>query len=48
MVITARGVFEVGQGWLRLMDIAPEVTVEEIRSKTEAGFSVAPELKVAA
>ncbi len=48
MVITDLGVFEVGEGGLRLTDIAPDVTVEEIRSKTEAGFSVAPELKAAA
>jgi acyl CoA:acetate/3-ketoacid CoA transferase beta subunit len=40
--------FEVGEGGLRLVDIAPEVTVEELRSKTEASFVVAPELKVAA
>jgi 3-oxoacid CoA-transferase B subunit len=48
MVVTDLGVFEVGEGGLRLVDIAPEVTLEEIRSKTEAGFSVSPELKVAA
>ena len=48
MVITDLGVFEVGEGGLRLTDLAPEVTLEEIRSKTEAGFSVAPELRQAA
>ena len=48
MVITDLGVFEVGEGGLRLTDLAPEVTLEEIRSKTEAGFSVAPELLQAA
>src|SRR5690242_12443040 len=48
LVITDLGVFEVGEGGLRLVDIAPEVTMEEIRSKTEAGFSVAPELRQAA
>jgi 3-oxoacid CoA-transferase subunit B len=52
LVITDLGVFEVGakghDGGLRLVDIAPEVTVEEIRSKTEAGFTVSPELKLAA
>jgi 3-oxoacid CoA-transferase B subunit len=48
LVITDLGVFEVGESGLRLVDIAPEVTVEEIRSKTEAGFSVAPELRQAA
>ena len=48
LVITDLGVFEVGEGGLRLVDIAPEVTFEEIRSKTEAGFTVSPELKQAA
>jgi 3-oxoacid CoA-transferase subunit B len=48
LVITDLGVFEVGEGGLRLVDIAPEVTLEEVRSKTEAVFSVSPELKVAA
>ena len=48
MVITDLGVFEVGVNGLCLTDLAPEVTLEEIRSKTEAGFSVAPELRQAA
>jgi 3-oxoacid CoA-transferase subunit B len=48
MVITDLGVFEIGDGGFRLVDIAPEVTLEEIRSKTEAGFTVADGLKVAA
>jgi 3-oxoacid CoA-transferase subunit B len=52
LIITELGVFEVpmkGQdGGLRLIDIAPEVALDEIRSKTEAPFTVAPELKLAA
>ena len=48
LVITDLGVFEVGENGLSLVDIAPEVTLEEIRSKTEAGFTVAPALKLAA
>jgi 3-oxoacid CoA-transferase subunit B len=48
LVITDLGVFEVGDDGLRLVDIAPEVTVEEIRSKTKAGFAVSSELKRAA
>ena len=48
LVITDLGVFAVGEHGLTLVDIAPEVTVGEIRSKTEAGFAVSPELKVAA
>ena len=47
-MITDLGVFEVGESGLRLVDMAPDVTVDEIRSKTEAEFSVAPELKQAA
>jgi acyl CoA:acetate/3-ketoacid CoA transferase beta subunit len=38
----------VGEGGLRLVDVAPQVTVEEIRSKTEAGFTVSPDLRLAA
>jgi acyl CoA:acetate/3-ketoacid CoA transferase beta subunit len=41
-------VFEVTDSGLRLVDVAPDVTVEEIRSKTEAAFTVSPDLKVAA
>jgi 3-oxoacid CoA-transferase subunit B len=48
LVITDLGVFEVGVRGLTLVDIAPEVTVEEIRSKTEADFAVSPDLKAAA
>ena len=48
LVITDLGVFEVADSGLRLVDVAPEVTVEEIRSKTEAAFTVSPDLKVAA
>ena len=52
MIITELGVFEVPvkgkDGGLRLVDIAPGVTLEEIRSKTEAGFAVGDGVKVAA
>jgi 3-oxoacid CoA-transferase subunit B len=48
MVITDLGVFEVGTDGLTLVDVAPDVTLEEIRSKTEARFSVAPGLVLAA
>ena len=45
LIITDLGVFEVARPGLTLIDIAPDVTIDEIRSKTEASFEVAPELK---
>jgi 3-oxoacid CoA-transferase subunit B len=48
LVITELGVFEIGKDGVTLVDIAPDVTLGEIRSKTEASFTVAPTLKVAA
>ena len=48
LVITDLGVFEVGEGGLTLIDIAPEVTLAELREKTEAEFAVHPDLKAAA
>ncbi|HQU05482.1 MAG TPA: CoA-transferase, partial [Acidocella sp.] len=47
MIITDLGVFEVNKGQtpgLTLIDLAPEVTVDEIRKQTEAEFSVKPGL----
>jgi 3-oxoacid CoA-transferase subunit B len=50
LVITDLGVFEVDRdkGGLRLIDMAPGVTLEEIRAKTEAAFTPAPGLAAAA
>ena len=50
LVVTDLGVFEVNkaEGGLTLVDIAPDVSVEEIREKTEAAFSVAPGVRAAA
>ena len=52
LVITELGVFEVAakgkDGGLRLVDIAPDVTLEEIQAKTEAPFTVAEGLKAPA
>jgi len=48
LVITDLGVFEVAADGLILVDVAPEVTLDELRSKTEARFAVSPALKLAA
>jgi 3-oxoacid CoA-transferase subunit B len=43
MVITDLGVFTIdkkGDGGMALIEIAPGVSVDEIRAKTEAGFRV--------
>jgi 3-oxoacid CoA-transferase subunit B len=45
LIVTDLGVFEVARPGLTLVDIAPGVTVEEIRSKTEADFQVAAALQ---
>jgi len=45
-VVTELGVFEITADGVELVDIAPDVTVEEIRSKTEAEFTVDPELDI--
>jgi 3-oxoacid CoA-transferase subunit B len=44
MVITELGVFELarrGETSMRLLELAPEVTLDEVRAKTEAEFVVA-------
>jgi 3-oxoacid CoA-transferase subunit B len=48
MIITDLCVFEVEKGGLVLKELAPDVTVEEVTAKTEAAFTVSPELKVVA
>ena len=45
LIVTDLGVFEVGRPGLTLVDIAPDVTVEEIRATTGAPFTVHPELE---
>ncbi|MCI5050589.1 MAG: CoA transferase subunit B [Rickettsiales bacterium] len=40
LVITTHGVFEVRESGLVLIELAPEVTVEEITEMTEAAFTV--------
>jgi 3-oxoacid CoA-transferase B subunit len=48
LVITELGVFEIGASGLHLVNVAPEVTIAEIRSKTEADFTLAADLQRAA
>ena len=48
MVVTELGVFEVRPAGLVLVDIAPDVTVAEIREKTEAEITIDPALQLAA
>jgi acetate CoA/acetoacetate CoA-transferase beta subunit len=45
MIVTELGVFKVTGNGLVLEEIAPEVTLETLKSKTAADFSVSPELK---
>ena len=44
MVITDLGVFAIDQGGMTLIEVAPGVTVDEIKSKTEASFKVGAKL----
>ena len=41
LVITDLSVFEIGEGGMRLIELADGVTAEEIRAKTQADYSVA-------
>ncbi len=45
MIITDLCVFEVGRPGLTLMEIAPDVTIDEIREKTGPDFKVHPDLE---
>ncbi len=48
LVITDLGVLDVTDDGLVLVDLAPGVSVEELRSKTEASFRIHPDLQRAA
>ncbi|VAW05712.1 Succinyl-CoA:3-ketoacid-coenzyme A transferase subunit B, partial [hydrothermal vent metagenome] len=41
MIISDVGVFTINEGGATLMELAPDMTVEEVRSRTEANFKVA-------
>jgi 3-oxoacid CoA-transferase subunit B len=47
-VITDLGVFEVTKHGLVLTDIAPGISVEDLRAQTEAAFKVHPDTRLAA
>jgi 3-oxoacid CoA-transferase subunit B len=46
MVITDLGVFSIDRkgGGMTLVELAPDVTLDEIKSKTQANYKVAPNL----
>jgi 3-oxoacid CoA-transferase subunit B len=48
LIVSELAVFDVTANGLVLVDIAPDVTLEEIRAKTEADFAVHPDLQKAA
>jgi 3-oxoacid CoA-transferase subunit B len=47
LVVTELGVFDVGRPGLTLVDVAPGVTMDELKAKTEAPFTVHENLKAA-
>jgi len=51
MVITDLGVFTIdkkGSGGMTLIELAPGVTLDEMKKKTEASFKVGEKVKAAA
>jgi 3-oxoacid CoA-transferase subunit B len=48
LIVTDLCVFDVGRPGLMLVDLAPGVTVEDVRAKTEAPFTVHQSLAQAA
>lgn len=46
LIITDLCVFEVGNKGLLLTELAPDVSVDDIRSNTEASFAIHPNIKI--
>ncbi len=46
MVVTNLGVFEIDEKGMTLTELAPDVTVAEVKERTEASFRVADNLKM--
>ena len=38
MIITDLGVFDVVEGGLKVVELAPDVTMDEVKAKTEAAL----------
>ena len=47
-IITDLGVFDINEQGMFLTEIAPDVTVDEIKAKTEAAFTVTAKEKLIA
>ncbi len=45
MVVTDLGVFEIDEQGMTLIELAPDVTVDEVKERTEASFRVADNLE---
>ena len=45
LIVTDLCVFDVGRPGLTLVDLAPEVGLEQVRAQTAAGFEIHPELR---
>lgn len=44
MIVSDVGVFKIDENGLTLIELAPEVTVDDVKSRTEADFKISPDL----